>query len=545
MANKPAILTRPTLAPTDPQNVTLFRIYVSYRSLLSIVLMLSQIDPDTRQLLGILNPDLYLYVATAFLATNLILLGLIRTNYVTQQANLFLVFFVDILVITVLADTSGGMASGLPILLVVTAAASSVLLTNSTNATLIAALCVIALLADSLRLINEQLLDVNNLIPAGLLGILIFSVSILIQMVTRRVKRAEELARKRAGDLYNLQRLNEQIVQHLQTGILMVYANGSVRVMNQAATRLLDPQRPVPLEQGRRLADYHPQLAEQFERWQTLATHLPSPLQIAEDAPQIVANFRALQNTEYGAGNSDSLVFLEDYTPVTQQAQSLKLASLGRLTASIAHEIRNPLGAVSHAAQLMGESEELSGEDRALAEIIEHHTQRINALIENVMQISRRQAPKPQQLALKGWLGDFVGEYAAALTDNPVIELVLPEEPLEIVFDPEHLQRILSNLLDNGLRHSRIAHGQASAEIHANWDHLAGRCLIEVVDHGSGVAASEQAKLFEPFYTTVEKGTGLGLYLCRELCEINNATLNYRPDDQGRSCFRIAILYRG
>lgn len=545
MANKPAIPTRSTAAPSDPQNITLFRIYVFYRSLLSIVLMVSLFSPNTRQLLGILNPDLYLYVATAFLATNLILLGLIRTIYVTQQGNLFLMFFVDILVITLLSDSSGGMVSGLPILLVVTAAASSVLLTNNTNATLIAALSVIALLADSLRLISEQKLTINSLIPAALLGVLIFSVSILIQMVTRRVKTAEELARKRATDLYNLQRLNEQIVQNLQTGILMVYANGSVRVMNQAASHLLDPQRPIPMEQGRMLADYHQELAAQFESWQSLDNHLPSPLHIGDEAPPVIANFRALQNTDYLSGKSDSLVFLQDYTPVTQEAQSLKLASLGRLTASIAHEIRNPLGAVSHAAQLLSESDQLSGENRKLTDIIEHHTQRINALIENVMQISRRQAPKPQQLALKGWLGDFVREYQAVLSEQPEIELVLPEEPLEIVFDPEHLQRVLSNLLDNALRHSRIARGQPSAEVRVNWERLAGRCLIEVVDHGTGVAASEQAKLFEPFYTTVEKGTGLGLYLCKELCEINNATLNYRPDAQGRSCFRIAILQRG
>jgi two-component system sensor histidine kinase PilS (NtrC family) len=545
MANKPAILTRIPEAPSDPQNITLFRIYVFYRSMLSIVLLLSLVSTDTRQLLGILNPTLYLYVAIVFLATNLLLLGLIKTVTVTRQASLFVIFFVDILVITLLADTSGGIASGLPILLVVSTAASAILLTNGTVATLIAALSVIALLADTLRLINEQVLPISSLIPASLLGVLIFAASILIQLITQRIGAAEELARKRAADLYNLQRLNEQIVQHLQSGILMVYANGSVRVMNQAATRLLDPQRPVPLEQGRELSDYHPELAEQFLQWQAMGTHLPSPIEISAEAPPIIAHFRALQSTENKAGISDSLVFLEDYSPVTQQAQSLKLASLGRLTASIAHEIRNPLGAASHAAQLLGESEELSDDDRELAAIIQNHTQRINALIENVMQISRRQAPMPQSLALKGWLGEFTREYQVTLTEHSRIKLTLPEEPVEILFDPEHLQRVLNNLLDNGLRHSRLATGEASAEIRVNWEPLAGRCLIDVLDDGEGIAPLEQAKLFEPFYTTVERGTGLGLYLCKELCEINNATLVYRSDEQGRSCFRIAVLFRG
>ncbi len=513
-----------------------------YRSLLSVLLLLPLLSTNTRQLVGTLNPTLYLYVACAFLATNLVLLGLLRSPLIQSQASLFAVFFVDILAITLLADTSGGMSSGLPILLVVTAAASAILITSGTIATLIAALSVIAVLADTIRLINEQVLPINTLLPAGLLGMLIFTVSLLIQTVARRVGMAEDLARKRAADLYNLQRLNEQIVQNLQTGILMVYADGTVRVMNQAATRLLAPDKPTPLEQGRALTEYNRDLAEQFQLWIDDGTHTPKPFQVKEDAEQVIASFRSLDSTR---PDGDALVFIEDYSPITQQAQSLKLASLGRLTASIAHEIRNPLGAVSHAAQLLGESTQLPAEDQRLTDIIGHHTRRMNAIIENVMHISRRQAPQPQMLALRGWLQNFLSAYRAAITHESEIDLRLPDESLEILFDPEHLHRVLSNLLDNALRHSRTATGRATAQIRVAWEHLSRRCLIEIVDYGLGVANSEQAKLFEPFYTTVDGGTGLGLYLCKELCEINHATLVYRPTTQGQSCFRIAILQRG
>jgi two-component system sensor histidine kinase PilS (NtrC family) len=514
---------------------------VFYRTLLSILLLLGLISSDTRQLVGNLNPTLYLYVACAFLATNLALLGLMRSHLIQNQVSLFAVFFVDILAITLLADSSGGMVSGLPILLVVTAAASAILITRSTIATLIAALSVIAVLADTIRLINEQVLPISSLLPAGLLGMLIFTVSLLIQVVARRVGTAEDLARKRAADLYNLQRLNEQIVQNLQTGILIVYADGKVRVMNQAATRLLDPDKPTPLEQGRALIEYNRDLAEQFQLWIDNGAHMPKPLLVKEGAPQVIASFRSLNGTLPGG---DALVFIQDYSPITQQAQSLKLASLGRLTASIAHEIRNPLGAVSHAAQLLGESAQLPAEDQRLTDIIEHHTQRMNAIIENVMQISRRQAPQPQLLALKGWLQIFLTAYRASITHESEIDLQLPEESVEILFDPEHLHRVLSNLLDNALRHSRTATGSASAQLRVTWEHLSQRCLIDIIDDGLGVADSEQAKLFEPFYTTVDGGTGLGLYLCKELCEINHATLDYRPTAQDQSCFRIAILQR-
>jgi two-component system sensor histidine kinase PilS (NtrC family) len=542
MADRKTTLNRPAQPPTNLQNLTLFRIYVFYRSLLSLLLLLALLSADTRQLVGILNPTLYLYVACVFLATNLVLLALLRSHLLQSQVSLFAVFFVDILAITLLADTSGGMSSGLPILLVVTAAASAILITSSTIATLIAALSVIAVLADTIRLINEQVLSINNLLPAGVLGMLIFTVSLLIQMVARRVGMAEDLARKRAADLYNLQRLNEQIVQNLQTGILMVYADGKVRVMNQAATRLLGPERHEPLEQGHPLTEYNRDLAEQFHLWTENDTHTPTPLMVKEDAPQVIASFRSLDSTR---PDGDALVFIEDYSPITQKAQSLKLASLGRLTASIAHEIRNPLGAVSHAAQLLGESSQLPVEDQRLTDIIEHHTRRMNAIIENVMHISRRQAPRPQPLALRGWLQNFLGGYRAAITHESEIDVRLPDESVEILFDPEHLHRVLSNLLDNALRHSRSATGRPTAQIGVTWEHLSRRCLIEIVDDGLGVAESEQAKLFEPFYTTVEGGTGLGLYLCKELCEINHATLVYRRTAQGKSCFRIAIQQRG
>ena len=538
MPEAPAILNRPVPPTTEQQNITLFRVYVAYRSLLSIVLMLSPFSAGSgRPLVGGLYPELYLTVASVFLATNLLLLAIIQTRFSSEQRTLFTVFFIDILAITLLSDASGGIASGLPILMLATVAASSVLIENKSLATLIAALSVIATLSDTLRLVNENILAFSSLLPAGLLSALMLAVSLLIQEVARRVGRAEQLAREHAADLYMLQRLNEQIVQNLQTGILLVYGDGLVRVMNQSASRLLDPQRPAAVEQGLELTEYHPELARQFEAWRDAGTHTATPIHVADDAPQVVASFRPLKDS----GENDALVFLDDYTAITQQAQSLKLASLGRLTASIAHEIRNPLGAVSHAAQLLDESDTLTDDDRQLSSMIQHHTRRLNNVIENVLQISRRQPPNPQSLALKGWLQNFIREYLQTQAAEASIDLKVPEEWLEVTFDPSHLERVLSNLLDNALRHSREAADKPRVQLVVRKDPPSQRCLIDVVDQGSGVADSERAKLFEPFYTTVEKGTGLGLFLSKELCEINNATLTYRPTDEGESCFRIAV----
>jgi two-component system sensor histidine kinase PilS (NtrC family) len=538
--NRPAILTPPTAQVSGQQNLALFRIYIAYRSLLSIVMLIMLVSPNTRQMVGVLNPNLYLVVALAYLATSIPLMGSLSSRLNQNQKLLVLVFLIDIVAITLLADSSGGMASGLPILLVITVAASAVLLTNRTMATLIAAVSVLATLIDTSRLILADVLDTSALFPAGLLGVLIFGVSLMVQPIAHRLGRAEELARNRASDLYSLQRLNEQIVQHMETGIILVDEEGTVRVMNKAAIRLLAPERPVTVEQGRRLADYCPELAYQYEHWKNTGLHKATPFKVVEDSPPVIANFRELQPNS----NREALVFVEDYSPITQYAQSLKLTSLGRLTASIAHEIRNPLGAMSHAAQLLQESPDLSTADRRMADIIQTHCERVNQIVESVMQISRREPPKPEYLTLSDWLRNFVEEYLEAQNRPVEITINCDYRDLLVEFDPENLRRVLTNLLDNALRHSQMATGRETARIDADIDFSSHHCQLDIVDSGAGVPPGDQAKLFEPFFTTVEEGSGMGLYLCKELCEINNANLSYRLTPRGESCFRISLNQR-
>ena len=538
--NRPAILTKPEAYAPSRQNLALFRVYVGYRSLLSVVLLVMLVSPNTRQLVGALNPTLYTSTALGYLATSIPLVGSLSGRFNENQKLMLAVFLVDIVAITLMADSSGGMISGLPVLLVVTVAASAVLIHNRTLATLIAAISVLAILFDTTWLILRGVLDTGALFPAGILGLLIFGVSLMVQPIAHRLGRAEELARNRASDLYSLQRLNEQIVQHMQTGILLVNKDGVVRIMNKAATTLLAPERPVSLEQGRHLDDYCTELAYQFEHWKNTGVHRAKPFTVMEGAPSVIAHFRELQPN----GKQEALIFVEDYSPVTQYAQSLKLSSLGRLTASIAHEIRNPLGAISHAAQLLKESPDLAPSDTRLAEIIQHHCQRVNQTVESVMQISRREPPKPQYLLLSPWLTEFVGEYLNALPRPAEVTIQCDYRELLIEFDPENLQRVLANLLDNALRHSKLATGRETARIEVDLDSTLHLCQIDVIDRGSGVPASDQPKLFEPFFTTMDAGSGMGLYLCKELCEINNADIVYRTTPKGESCFRITLNQR-
>ncbi|PIE37070.1 MAG: two-component sensor histidine kinase [Gammaproteobacteria bacterium] len=514
---------------------------MAYRTLVSVVLLILLLSPKSRELVGTLNPDLYLAVALVYCISNIVLVALLPKQIHTRSSSLFAVFFTDIVCLALLSDASGGIGSGLPALLIVSVAASAVLERNRTLATLIAALAVIVLLADSVRLITVGAMTFKTMLPVALLGILTFAVSLLVQAVAQRLLRVEELARSRAYDLYNLQRLSEQVVQNLQTGILLVHENAMASAINSAAGRLLLPDRPMMLQQQRPLESYNEALAQHYQHWRAGGSAQTSPFYADGSEAPLVAHFKELSP---GHTDKSSLIFVDDYTPATQYAHSLKLNSLGRLTASIAHEIRNPLGAASHAAQLLLESEQMNDADRHLTNIIHKHCQRMNVVIESVMQISRREAPNPQFLPLADWLENMIQVYRETRQDEPQITLACASRELEIAFDPEHLERVLSNLLDNALRHSEMATGIACAQINVQLNIQAKHCSIEVIDRGEGVAPAEQSKLFEPFYTTVEQGSGMGLFLCKELCDINHAQLQYHSTDDGHGCFAIHITQR-
>jgi two-component system sensor histidine kinase PilS (NtrC family) len=533
-----AILIPPNMpASASGQNQLLFRIYIIYRTVLSVVFLLLLTLPATQQLVGAQNPTMYTAVSIVFLLSNLTLLGAVAARWQSSNFRLVLLFCVDIACITLLSDASGGMASGLPILLAVTVACSAVLISNRTIATLVAALTVLAILADTLRLMSLSDVGVKALFPAGLLGLLFFVVSGMVQLIALRLGRVEALASERAGDIYRLQRLNEQIVQHMQTGILLVDASNRARVMNAAAGRLLDPSRPVALEQGRPLADYSDELARRLASYRRDGHQNGAPFAARGDGVEVVARFHSLEAGEEG----QVLVFLEDYRPVAAYAQSLKLSSLGRLTASIAHEIRNPLGAISHATQLLQESSTLADDDRHMSDMILANSQRVNDIVESVLQISRREPPKPEPLHLPDWIEGYSERYRLA-RENPgtlMVEYVDPRS--KIAFDPEHLQRILDNLVDNAMRHSELATGEASAELRIRVDIGHKECTIDVYDTGAGVDPRDVPRLFEPFFTRSQGGSGLGLYLCRELCELNQARIAYSPTSDGRSRFQITI----
>ena len=252
--------------------------------------------------------------------------------------------------------------------------------------------------------------------------------------------------------------------------------------------------------------------------------------------PSILPRF-----TSVGVDKSLSIIFLEDTSEIHQQAQNLKLASLGRLTASIAHEIRNPLGALSHAAQLLKESPFIPDDDKGLIDIIENNSIRMNTIIENIMQLSQRKPSQLEPISLNQFLPNFIGDFKIGHEPEPEIQVNISSSTINVNFDVSQLTQIVTNLCENGLRYSEEKTGKATVAVVCDVDFHQRSPFIDIIDQGKGVDPKIAENIFEPFFTTSRKGSGLGLYLARELCEANGARLDYIPIPSGGSCFRISF----
>lgn len=513
------------------QNMRLFRVYSWYRLILALVLAGMLLATHREPLVGRASPQLFALLCGFYFLFAAVLLLLPPTLRIGRQ-RLFANFFVDITVLIVLAHLSGGTTGGLPLLLLVAVAAGGLILTGQLGL-LVAALATLALLADTVYLLSEGSISNQSLLSAGTLGMLFFATALGFQQLSQRLRSSQLLAQQRAADVSKLQNLNQLIVQRMRTGILVADSDLHIKMMNQAAAELLhaDPLRR-QLDQGLNPPLQEP-LQQQLLAWKEHPFSASSPFLSAHTGPELIARFTALEHDKPG----DTLIFLEDNGQLAQRAQQLKLAALGRLTASIAHEIRNPLGAVSHAAQLLQESPDLAMGDARLVDIILNHARRMNIIIESILQLSRRSPPNPRRFDLGAWLHDFVDQYRQGC--EGAADIVIRElKPVQITADPDQLSQVLTNLLDNAVRYSRATTGRPTAElaINAAANHLP---QLDVVDDGPGVDSRDQEKIFEPFFTTEASGNGLGLYIARELCEINQARLNYLRNSQGRSCFRI------
>ena len=530
-------------AQPSRQRARLFRIYNHYRVVLSVLLVaLLFIEPtefDSR----LRAAEYYHAGIIGYLALNLFVALVLLAGFQPRNRHIVLSILMDILILHGLLLTSTGMTSGLANLVIVTVAAGNIL-TPSRIGTFYAALGAICSLGIAVWSVLYMFYSADEIVRAGSLGILYFAAAFILQYVSRRMLRSEALASSRAKSIAELEQINRQIIRRMRTGILVLDRYGAIRLANAAAEELLFGSAPdeETLSRGRTLPT---PLRRGLESWLKNPRGRSEPFQAMPTAPMVQANFAQLDQER----GDQILVFIDDLSKVTQQAQQMKLASLGRLTAGIAHEVRNPLGAISHASQLMRESEHLDDGDRKMLDIIQRHSRRVNGIIENVLDLSRRREASSDLVQVDQWLRTFRDDYLQTLDgaaeNPPVIQLEIEDGLPQARFDVSQLEQVLVNLCDNGLRYSQESIGQPKVELHAGATADGERTYIDVRDFGVGIGQENRTSIFEPFFTTDKSGTGLGLYLARELCESNQSHLSLVDNEDPGCCFRITFAHHG
>jgi two-component system, NtrC family, sensor histidine kinase PilS len=429
----------------------------------------------------------------------------------------------DVFAITLLMYASGGMRSGIGVMLLISLIAAAILAPRRLSF-LYAALVTIALLLEQAYWVLAHDAPASTFAQPGLLAMGGFAVSGITGWLAQRVAANERLATLRGRELATQQRVNQLVLHDMHDGVLVVDPAGIVVQHNPQAQVLLRSERLI----GAPVDELLPGFAERWRNWRASAGEEAAAADLEVRGRDIGLRF-----FDTGTEEGYSVIFVEDTSRAREQAQQYKLAALGRLTANIAHEIRNPLAAISHAAELL--REEKRGEDRErLTRIINDNTRRLERLVSDVLQLNRRDRMAADPIRLHPWLREFLDEFVANESATRERFLVDASSDAWVEFDREHLRQVMWNLLRNAARYAGPEEGAVRIALRG----YAGRVELSVIDNGPGVPAARQAQLFEPFFTTEAKGTGLGLYLARELCDANRATLEYVNDSRGAH-FRI------
>ena len=512
----------------DSQRSKVLRIYNVYRVTLGLFLTLLTSSALREGLIDLQNPDLYQSASWIYLITNMLIALLLHQS--KRDLHLFVLAFIDIFLLAVLFYAAGGASSGLGNLLIIPVATGNILLHGRIGLLLAAvASLVLIYLTFFLSLAHPSISQ--TYLQVGVLGCIYFAVAMFVQRLSRRLRLSENLAQQHAANLASMEKLNQLIIQRMRTGIIVIDESLNVLLANEAAAQMLGK----PIIRGMALDNLAPKLGQHQRQWQVNPSIRAQPFRNHVGGVELMANFKRLSADD----RKSILVFLDDQALMAQQVQQLKLASLGRLTASIAHEIRNPLGALSHAAQLLIESEHIHTQDRRLTEIIQQHSKRMNKVIETVLELSRRRQSEPQLVDLTLWLSQFVRDYKQTSPVTDTIECELEKEGILTRMDPNQLSQVLSNLCHNAFRYSGAPDSERTIWLRLYENADTGLPTLEVIDHGPGIDNHHLSQVFEPFYTTESAGTGLGLYISRELCESNQATLEYERLDPRGSCMRI------
>jgi two-component system, NtrC family, sensor histidine kinase PilS len=514
-----------------------------YRLLIAGGLFVASRFIATQDILGIEHPTQLAVICAVYFFAGIGLIALRRLPIAGLRGLALTHAAVDSVAIALVLWASSGVHGGLGILLLLPIGAMALLASNR-DACFMAATATLAVLVQQVAWNLAPGHPGGGYVNAGVLGAVIFLAALLVRPLANRLLQSEALVRKQELDLANLAQLSQYIVQHLRESILVVDEQDRIRLINEPAADILGPDRAGP---DTLLGECSPRLFFLLSGWRLHGDGQEVGTFPAADGARLVQpHFANLGNTRPGP----VLVFLEDTSLLAEKVQQSKLAALGRLSASIAHEIRTPIGAMSHAGQLLAESPAITAEDRRLTQIIRGNAERVSRIIENVLELSRRGARRPQRIELASWINEFCAEFCATQQVNAAqLRIAVPvgeRSNIEVSVDPTQLHQVLWNLCQNALTHGQRV-GSANEAVLIRYGRIAssGRPFVEVADRGPGIAANDLERAFEPFFTKAAHGTGLGLFLARELAESNGATLLHESPAEGGSLFRLVFTDPG
>lgn len=469
---------------------------------------------------------LYYQVALGYLLFGVLMWVLVRLRWPRFNRQLTLQAMGDIGFIVMLMYAGGGVKSGLGLLLVVAIAGAS-LISQGRLALFYAALASIALLLEQTWQLLMWQEDYDDYTHAVMLSLSCFATAWLAHSFAQRTRQSEELASRRGIDLQNLSQVNQLVIRDMQDGVLVVDQNLQIRQHNARAEALLGVR--AGEWDARTLESLAPEIAAWHDGWLSGGQETPREgLHLESRGRELRLRFLPVGHDR----RQGAVIFIEDWSRVQSQARQLKLAALGRLTANIAHEIRNPLSAIGHASQLLQEEEGLAATPRRLLQIIDDNVLRLDHMVQDVMQLSRRDRVRQEQVPLHTYLEEFREQFCQIEKIAPECMVLEPGDAnVSVLFDRNHLHQVLWNLCRNGWRHGRKQAGSLAMRMGEGG--RASEIEIEVADDGPGIPPDIRAHLFEPFFTTEASGTGLGLYVARELCEANGAGLNYVESPDG------------